>query len=211
MIYERLVLMRDLLHPEGSIYVHCDWRVNSYLRLALDEIFGRDRFRNEIAWKRKTGSSSQIGESTRRFGHDIDLLLFYSREEHPIFNMQYSDQDPEYIRKFYRHKDADGRIYRIADLANPAPRPTLRYEYKGYKPPKNGWAISLKKMEQWDAEGRLASRPPWMGESKERDTSKTSAESRSPISGTISVRLQLSLMSVSTTPHRSQKNSYAEF
>jgi site-specific DNA-methyltransferase (adenine-specific)/adenine-specific DNA-methyltransferase len=50
MIYERLILMRDLMHPEGSIYVHCDWRVSGYMRLALDEVFGN--FIAEIAWKK---------------------------------------------------------------------------------------------------------------------------------------------------------------
>ena len=70
-----------------------------------------------------------------------------------VLNMQYTESDPEYVAKFYRHKDPDGRVYRIADLANPAPRPTLRYEYKGYKPPKNGWMITKEKMEQWDREG----------------------------------------------------------
>ena len=155
MIYERLILMRDLLAEDGSIYVHCDWRVNSFIRLALDEIFGPLGFGNEISWKRKTGSSSQIGSTTDRYGHDIDLLLFFKKGERTIFNMQYTASDPEYIKKFYRHQDSDGRIYRIADLANPAPRPTLQYEYKGYKPPKNGWAISKVKMEQWDKEDRL--------------------------------------------------------
>ncbi len=155
MIYERLALMHDLLAEDGSIYVHCDWRVNSSMRLVMDEIFGAKRFKNEIAWKRKTGSSSQIGSTTDRFGHDVDSLLFFGRGEISHFGMQYTESDPEYVAKFYRHKDPDGRIYRIADLANPAPRPTLRYEYKGYKPPRNGWAISLKKMKQWDAEGRL--------------------------------------------------------
>ena len=155
MIYERLVLMRDLLAEDGSIYVHCDWRMNSLLRLALDEIFGPLNFGNEISWKRKTGSSSQIGTTTDRYGHDIDLLLFFKRGNRTIFNMQYTASDPEYIRKFFRHRDPDGRIYRIDNLANPAPRPTLQYEYKGYKPPKNGWAISKDKMEQWDKEGRL--------------------------------------------------------
>ncbi|MBF0527737.1 MAG: site-specific DNA-methyltransferase [Deltaproteobacteria bacterium] len=155
MIYERLVLMRDLLVENGSIYVHCDWRVNSSMRLIMDEVFGANRFKNEIAWKRKTGSSSQIGSTTDRFGHDVDSLLFFGKSDISHFNMQYTESDPEYVAKFYRHKDPDGRVYRIADLANPAPRPTLRYEYKGYKPPKNGWAISLEKMKQWDAEGRL--------------------------------------------------------
>ena len=52
MIYERFVLMRDLLAEDGSIYVHCDWRLNIYLRLIMDEIFGCDRIRNEIIWLR---------------------------------------------------------------------------------------------------------------------------------------------------------------
>jgi DNA modification methylase len=155
MIYERLVLMRDLLAEDGCIYVHCDWRVNSSMRLVMDEVFGANRFKNEISWKRKTGSSSQIGYTTDRFGHDVDSLLFFGKSDVSHFNMQYTESDPEYVAKFYRHKDINGRVYRIADLANPAPRPTLRYEYKGYKPPKNGWAISLEKMKQWDAEGRL--------------------------------------------------------
>ena len=53
MIYERLVLMRDLLAENGSIYVHCDWRVNSYIRLILDEIFSSGYYKNEIRWKRQ--------------------------------------------------------------------------------------------------------------------------------------------------------------
>ena len=155
MIYERILLIKDLLSPDGSIFIQCDWRVNSSLRKVLDEIFGVENFCNEIIWKRKTGSSSQIGTKTKRFGHDTDSILYYRKSDANIFNPQYGEQDPEYIRKFYRHKDPDGRVYRIADLANPAPRTTLRYEYKGYKPPKNGWAISLKKMEEWDKLGRL--------------------------------------------------------
>jgi adenine-specific DNA-methyltransferase len=155
MIFERLQMMKDLLATDGSIFVQCDWRVNSALRKALDEIFGDENFCNEIIWKRKTGSSSQIGTKTKRFGHDIDAILYYRKSDSNIFNPQYGEQDPEYIKKFYRYKDPDGRIYRIADLANPAPRPTLRYEYKGYQPPKNGWAISLKKMQEWDQAGRL--------------------------------------------------------
>lgn len=58
MIYERLILMRDLLAPNGSIYVHCDWRVNSFLRLVLSEVFSETYFRNEILWKRKGGSAN---------------------------------------------------------------------------------------------------------------------------------------------------------
>ena len=51
MIYERIKLMHDLLAEDGSIYVHCDWRVNSYMRLVLGEVFGKDNFNNEIVWQ----------------------------------------------------------------------------------------------------------------------------------------------------------------
>ena len=153
MMYERLLLMKELLSERGSIYVHCDWRMNSLLRLILQEIFGDAAYRNEITWKRKTGSSSELGENAKQYGHDIDHILFFG--SNPIFNVQYREPDPEYIEKFFRHVDDNGRRYRIDNLANPAYRPNLIYEYRGYKPPRNGWAISLEKMKQWDAEGRL--------------------------------------------------------
>ncbi|MBW7865634.1 MAG: site-specific DNA-methyltransferase, partial [Candidatus Hydrogenedentes bacterium] len=57
MIYERLVLMRDLLAEDGSIYVHCDWRVNCYIRQIIDEVFGRKGFQNGICWKSSPGHS----------------------------------------------------------------------------------------------------------------------------------------------------------
>lgn len=74
MIYERLILMRDLLSDDGSIYVHCDWRMNSLLRLALDEIFGKENFRNEIVWSYGLGRSSDDFYSRKH-----DLILFYTK------------------------------------------------------------------------------------------------------------------------------------
>ncbi|MEX0916553.1 MAG: DNA methyltransferase, partial [Candidatus Spechtbacterales bacterium] len=58
MLYERLILMRDLMHDQSSIYVHCDWRVNSFIRLAIEEVFGRARFINEICWKCSSAHSN---------------------------------------------------------------------------------------------------------------------------------------------------------
>ena len=82
MIYERLVLMHDLLAEDGSIYVHCDWRVNSYIRLVLDEVFGKERFVNQIEWGYKTGG---IPESVG-FSKKHDHILFYAQSMAPIFN-----------------------------------------------------------------------------------------------------------------------------
>jgi len=83
MIYERLILMRDLLHSEGSIYVHCDWRVTGYIRLALDEVFGKDNIRNEIIWT-FTGPGSP---GMQQFNRKHNTIYWFSRSKDKwIFN-----------------------------------------------------------------------------------------------------------------------------
>lgn len=153
MVYPRLQLMQKLLSAKGSIYIHCDYRVNSYLRLILDEIFGREMFCNEIIWKRRTGTaSSNIG-----YGVQTDTLLFYTKSENYYFEHQFRKEgiSKEEIEQKFNLIDEKGRRYWSGDLGNPADRPNLKYEYKGYKPPKNGWAVSFDVMEKWDAEGKL--------------------------------------------------------
>jgi hypothetical protein len=73
MIYERLVLMRDLLADDGSIYVHCDWRVTQFIRMVLDEIFGRQNHRNEIIWHYQSG-----GRQERLFSRKHDTIYLYT-------------------------------------------------------------------------------------------------------------------------------------
>jgi len=87
-----------------------------------------------------------------------DTLIFYAKSKETPFNTQFSFDDPDYqayLKRTFRHKDETGRAYRIDNLASPSPRPNLTYDYKGYPPPRNGWAISLEKMEQFEREGRL--------------------------------------------------------
>jgi adenine-specific DNA-methyltransferase len=83
MIYERLALMRDLLADDGSIYVHCDWRVNSYIRLVLDDVFGKENFQNEIIWC-YTGAS----QSKDKFIQKHENLYSYKRLDRPVFNWE---------------------------------------------------------------------------------------------------------------------------
>ncbi|MEI7451169.1 MAG: site-specific DNA-methyltransferase [Desulfomonile sp.] len=92
MINERLILMHDLMADEGVIYVHCDWRVNSYLRLALDEVFGKEHFRNEIIWC-YTGAS----QGKTRFVQKHENIIVFSKGNTPVFNwadvaIPYSDE-----------------------------------------------------------------------------------------------------------------------
>jgi DNA modification methylase len=106
MIYERLVLMRDLLADDGSIYVHCDWRVNSYMRLVLDEVFGN--YINEITWQKIKSVKAQ----TAGFGNVKDSILFYSKNK-AQFNQQRVPHDDDYVKNMYRHTSEDGRQYRL--------------------------------------------------------------------------------------------------
>src|ERR1039457_400874 len=154
MIYERLILMRDLMHSDGSIYVHCDWRVNSFIKLAMDEVFGANFFVNEIIWKRKGGSANP----QNRLGVVTDSLIHYGKTDSYFFQPQVtrdSDEVKEYIAERFTNTDPDGRKYRKSPIISPNPRPNLTYEYKGIKPPKNGWSISVEIMERWDKEGKL--------------------------------------------------------
>jgi adenine-specific DNA-methyltransferase len=147
MIYERLVLMRDLLADDGSIYVHCDWRVNSLLRLALDEVFGERRFINEIIWRRKQAQAW----SADQFGVTNDTILFYSKGDDHLFNPTYSKEDEntqKYLRERFVYDDGDGRKYMKSPLINPLSRPNLRYEFHGVQPPKTGWLYSKARMEE---------------------------------------------------------------
>jgi adenine specific DNA methylase Mod len=152
MIYERLVLMRDLLAADGSIYVHCDTRVNAYTRLAMDEVFGSEGFNSMIVWKRRSG----VVQKTNQYGITTDFIFLYNKTNQFNFNPQFTTIDTEdYIKERYTYRESDGRVYKLGDLSNPANRPTLKYEYKGFSPPDKGWAVSRQKMEQMDQEGRL--------------------------------------------------------
>ncbi|MGH7195748.1 MAG: site-specific DNA-methyltransferase [Candidatus Saccharimonadales bacterium] len=109
MIYERLSLMRDLLADDGSIYVHCDWRLSPDLRLVLDEIFSDSFFQREIIWSfdTKSGYKSTVDNWVRSH----DTILFYSKSDKRIFNKQYEPYSEEYLSRF-KKVDEKGRKYR---------------------------------------------------------------------------------------------------
>ncbi|MEI6088898.1 MAG: site-specific DNA-methyltransferase [bacterium] len=158
---ERVAEMHRLLKPTGSIYLHCDWHADAYIRvMILDRIFGENNFRNHIIWKRKTGRGESNSKS-HKFGTCTDSILFYSKTPQNsaiTFNSQYSFEAvgyQDYLDSTFNLIDENGRKYAIDNLSSPSYRANLIYEYKGYKPPKNGWAISREKMEEWDKAGKL--------------------------------------------------------
>ncbi len=126
MIYERLMLMRDLLADDGSIYVHCDWRVNAYIRLAMDEVFGKGNFRNQIVWKRTSAHSDSKG-----YGQISDFIVHSSKMNNYIFNKIFTAFDDDYLKRF-NHQDSDGRKWTDGPLtASGLSGGGYTYTYKG--------------------------------------------------------------------------------
>jgi len=106
------MLLRDLLSETGSIYVHCDWRVNSLVRLTMDEVFGRDYLRRELIWNR--GNPSGGKASANNYIHAHDTLLFYIKSQRSTFNKQYDNYTDEYIAQRFINDDQDGKgLYRL--------------------------------------------------------------------------------------------------
>ena len=151
MMAPRLVELRRVLKPTGSIYRHCDPTASHYLKLLMDTVFGKSSYRSEITWKR----TSSHNDVRRNFGALNDVIFFYSKSDEYAFQTQFSPYSQDHIDRIYRHVDEEGRRYSLTDLRSPAPRPNLTYDYKGYKPHANGWTVSLDRMNQLDSEGRL--------------------------------------------------------
>jgi DNA modification methylase len=164
--YETVVLLRELLAADGSIYVHLDYHVSHYGKSVLDEVFGANCFINEIIWRR-TGAHNDPG----RYGNIHDVVFFYTRGESYIWNPQFVPHSEDSIRFSFSYAQGPGRTiirlkkgeipppgyrrFQTVTLRSPHPRPNLWYEYKGYKPHPNGWSCTRERMEQYDREGRL--------------------------------------------------------
>ena len=148
---ERLLQMKVILKPTGSLYLHCDPTASHYLKVMLDAIFGHEHFQSEIVWKRTSAHSDAKG-----FGQVCDSLLYYSKGRQRTWNALSLPHSKEYVARNYRHQDKRGRyrLHEIIRTASMGERPNLAYEYKGYTP-QWGWRMVREKLERLDREGRL--------------------------------------------------------
>lgn len=171
MMTARLIELHRVLKLTGSIYLHCDPTASHYLKVVLDSIFGVDNFRNEITWKRADAHN----DAKKQFGMISDRLLFYSKSKAYLFKRQFGGFQEQTLRDWYQYIEfADGTTRRMTkeeretqkiplgarrfntdNLRSPNPRPNLTYDYKGYKPHPNGWAVSYEKMVDLDKRGLL--------------------------------------------------------
>ena len=143
MIYERLVLMRDLLTDDGSIYVHCDWRVNNYIRLVLDEVFGRGQMRNEITWRR-----SYSHNDGNKFGIITDSIFWFSKSNEWTYNKAFMPRSKKETDKEYPHiEQITGKRYKSVSM-NAAGQGEAKYfgEKLLYPPAGTHWRWSQERI-----------------------------------------------------------------
>lgn len=124
----RLLELRRVLKPTGSIYLHCDPTASHYLKILLDAVFSIRNFHNEISWRRSNPKS----HGSVNFPNCRDIIFRYTKFDKFVFNKVYGEHDPAYITKAYKYVDKSGRKYRLLPLLNPNDdRPNLRYEFLG--------------------------------------------------------------------------------
>lgn len=154
-IRERLVLLRELLSEEGSIYVHIDCKIGHYIKIIMDEVFGKDNFRNDISRIK----SNPKNFNRRAYGNQKDMILFYTKNyKKNIFNDVKIQLSEEEKIKMFKKVDSNGRRYNTVPLH--APGETVNGEtgqkWRGMLPPKGRhWRVAPEKLDALDKAGLI--------------------------------------------------------
>ena len=146
MITPRLVLMRELLAETGAIYVHLDWHVAAYVRVVLDELYGKENFINEIVWKR-SDAKGDATQGSRHYGRVHDTILFYVKDASQYYwKTLFLPLSEEYTENFYKYSDPDGRRWKMENMLGPggAAKGNPVYEVMGVA---RAWRYSKERMQ----------------------------------------------------------------
>ena len=157
-MYERLLILRELLSEDGALYLHCDWNKAHHLRCVIEEVFGQDGFKNEIVWQRVAARSDSV-----TYNHVHDVIMFCTKGADFVWNQLHHKFNEEYLEVKYARTDATGRRYRLDNITSPNPRPKMMYEWMGHAPPEKGWRYERATMQRLHDEGRI-----WYPDSKQK-------------------------------------------
>jgi len=157
---ERVAEMHRVLKATGSIFLHCDWHANAYIRIyILDKIFGEQNFRSEITWKRSS-AHNDAKQGRKALGNITDKIFYYTKSDNYIFNQQYTPYNDEYISTYYKYiEDGTGRKYWLDNLQGPGGKSkgNPQYEVMGVT---RYWRYSKEKMMKLIEEGRVIQTKP---------------------------------------------------
>ena len=164
MMTPRLVELRRVLKPTGSIYLHCDPTASHYLKLLMDGIFDPGYFRSEINWRR-TNAHNDARQGRRQYGNVRDTIFFYTKGARWTWNWLYTEYDDQYVDSFYKFTEEDsGRRYRKGDLTAAKPGGDTSYEWRVKRPRGGEWEADLTEeydqpVDGWEYKGV----PPYQG------------------------------------------------
>src|SRR5574341_1046397 len=154
MMANRLLELRRVLKPTGSLYLHCDPTASHYLKIVLDAVFGKENFLNEIVWKR-----SHAHSSAKRYGPIHDVIFYYAKSDRYLWVDTRQAYEPEYIDKFFKFDDQDGRgRYWTGDLTgNGVRHGESGLSWRGFDPTGKGrhWMHPPNVLDRLDAERRI--------------------------------------------------------
>lgn len=150
-IRERLLLMKELLSDQGSIYLHTDYKIGHYLKVMMDDVFGIENFRNDITRvKCNPKNFKRIG-----YGNVKDMILFYTKSDKPIWNEPKEPYTTKDIERLYKKVDAVGRHYTTVPIHAPGETANSK-RFKGMLPPSGRhWRTDVETLERWDEEGLI--------------------------------------------------------
>lgn len=151
-MYERLILLKELLSDTGSIYIHCDWHKSHYLRSIMDEIFGTECFKNEIIWQKLKAAKKQA----ETYGNIHDTIFLYTKNPVLFYHeKQYGEYSQELIESHYNHFDEDGRRYTDDSFTQSGQGPARYFGSRGLLEPPTGkhWIWSQEKIDQGIKDG----------------------------------------------------------
>ena len=150
---ERVEQMHRILKPTGSIFLHCDWHADAYIRVhILDRIFGEDNFRGDIVWQRHNSHN----DAKKKLAVLTDTIWYFSKSDKFTYNPIYGELSEKYINDFYKLDDNDGKgLYRLDNMASPNPRPNMMYKWKGFSCPPKGWRYEKETMQKLDNESKI--------------------------------------------------------
>jgi adenine-specific DNA-methyltransferase len=156
--YETALILRDLLSENGSIYVHLDYNTSHYAKAILDEVFGVDKFINEVIWKRQTAKGDST-QGAKHMGRIHESIFVYSKSENYNWNVQYTPYDQTYVDDFYRHRDENGRRFQLSDTTAPgkASKGNPYYEFLGVS---RFYRFSKEKMQEMYNQGKIVQTTP---------------------------------------------------
>lgn len=152
-MYENLMAIKSVMSDTASIYVHLDYHIGHYVKILMDEIFGEDKFVNQITWKRNF-AHGDAGQGAQHFGRISDYIFLYKKTDDFVFKGGYTPYNDDYINKVFKYQDSDGRRWQSLPITAPggSSKGNPYFEFMGVE---RYWRFTKENLERMLADGKI--------------------------------------------------------